>query len=89
MLIDINGFNTLPNTSGKDVFNFILDDSGTVIPQGSKTHSWLIGTMANGLNMYWDSENENIRCNSKGVKNGYTCSGSIFDNNLKINIKLY
>ena len=82
MIVDINGALTSPNRYGKDLFWFIIDKSGRVIPYGGKTHAWLTGIST----ARWNSSSG--YCNSTGVYSssygGETCAGSIFDNNLKV-----
>ena len=76
---DING-ESAPNKIAKDLFKFAMYNDGTLRPWGSK----------NGFNRqypdipHWDSTDHN--CNSSGVADSYawSCTGSIFDNNMKV-----
>ena len=79
MWVDINGNKVKPNAMGKDLFYFFIDKSGSVVPEGSTTWKWL----KNDDKAYWDSEGADL-CNETGVGRGWGCSGSIFDNNLKV-----
>ena len=82
VLIDINGIKTKPNSIGKDIFMFELDKSGQIVPHGSNTFAWLY---SNGNEEYkYTATKGNWGCNEKYVGEGYGCSGSIFENNLKI-----
>lgn len=78
MYIDINGPNIAPNTVGKDIFLFIVDQNGSLIPRGSSTDEWLNGESYNY------KYTGNIACNENTVGTGIGCAGSIFDNNLKV-----
>ena len=77
MLVDINGMKKEPNTLGKDVFCFILDNNGNLIPYGGKVTKFL-GSES-------DYNTEGIeQCNEDGVGYGFSCTASIFENNLKV-----
>ena len=79
--IDING-NDGPNVVGKDLFVFALYNDGTLRPWGSsgflrhKKASDITGLLWNG---------SSAKCDKSGVTgSGETCTGSIFDNGMKI-----
>ena len=82
-VIDINGVKTKPNQFGKDMFFFSVDNSGAVLPHGSRAWSF-----ANGDSSYahtWDKNDTPYACNeNKVAPEGYGCAGSIFENNLKV-----
>ena len=78
--VDINGAKVKPNTIGKDIFTFILDRNGTLVPTGSATYAWLTG---NEESSYDNDSGTNV-CNSNKVGTGMGCAGSIFDNDLKV-----
>ena len=81
--VDINGINKAPNSFGKDLFIFLIDESGQVIPAGGTTYGWL--REFEGGAPYADSSNGNIfACNEDVVYTGKGCAGSIFENNLKV-----
>ena len=80
MYVDINGMTTGPNVLGQDIFFFVIDNNGKVIPVGSKTWAWLTG----GANDDWLAAEGDMACNENVVGNGKGCAGSIFDNNLRV-----
>lgn len=80
--VDINGFKNKPNCFGKDIFYFYIDESGQMIPWGSKTHVWLKENDSPWCD--WSDESSMCSCTENKVGNGWGCSGSIFDNNLKV-----
>ena len=68
VVIDINGY-TKPNRLGRDAFAFLLMADGSLLPVG--------------YNGAWNTSGH--RCNSDTVEDlGYTCAGSIFENNQKV-----
>ena len=76
---DINGFEVGPNKVAKDIFWFILDDNGSLIPFGGRTYA-----NAYGGNVLW--KNAGLRCNESEISTAGSrnCSGSIADNNWKV-----
>ena len=76
--IDVNG-ESEPNKVGKDFFSFFLYNDGTLRPHGSK--SGYNRTYPNAP--HWETPTHS--CNANSVQlDGWTCAGSIFDNNMKI-----
>lgn len=75
---DINGFQNEPNRMGKDVFAFIVDDSGTVVPYGSKIAKDIYGLQ------YWNTPSGCAPTPSNLVFDGLTCAGSVIDNDGKV-----
>ena len=75
MTIDINGL-AKPNRFGKDVFFFFIMQDGSLLACGSSGWKELMG------GNYWDEGSD--LCNENTVTSGYTCAGSIFENNLKV-----
>lgn len=73
--VDINGQAAKPNRWGKDLFWFYIDKNGTIIPEGGRLRAWL-----------WNEENPawEKSCNEDKVEDGPECTGSIFDNNMKV-----
>ena len=73
--VDINGQAAKPNRWGKDLFWFYIDKTGTIIPEGGRLRAWL-----------WNEENPawEKSCNEDKVEDGPECTGSIFDNNMKV-----
>ena len=80
MYVDINGLKTKPNVLGKDIFVFVLDRSGQIIPEGSKTYAWMRDVDVD----VWTNSSGTSACNETKVGNGMGCAGSIFENNLKV-----
>lgn len=79
LAIDINGYKNSPNAKGKDIFYFVLDDSGKIFPVGGKTHMYYV----NQTKEFYQTDGS--RCNETAVDSGGSyCAGSIFDNNLKV-----
>ena len=78
MDIDINGKDSRPNVYGIDIFRFIVDRNGAVIPWGSKEYAWLTKNSPK-----WNDSGDN-QCNKDDVQTGFGCAGSIFENNLKV-----
>ena len=68
IILDINGAKGTGN-AGKETFMFIVDDSGKLIPWGSKTHRRL-------------SDGEITACSltSSNAMAGFACTGRIADN---------
>ncbi len=77
MYIDINGGTTGPNVVGKDIFHFLIDKGGSVIPDGGVTYAYVKGEDD-------DLPEWHTTCNEDTVTNGDSCAGSIFDNNLRV-----
>lgn len=77
---DLNGFEVGPNKVAKDIFWFILDNNGSVIPYGGRTYA-----SAYGKDVLWNKSTM-LRCNDKGIgaAGARHCSGSIADNNWKV-----
>ena len=89
MLVDINGIRTAPNVVGKDIFAFEMDRNGKLTPYGSGTFGWLHPRSPNEFQMQGDTGTYtsmvgNYACNEDVVTTGLGCSGSIFDNDLKV-----
>ena len=68
VIYDING-NSGKNRAGKDVFKFVLDNSGTIIPYGSNTYKYL----------YPDFETESS-ADGSSMDAGLACTGKVADN---------
>lgn len=83
VFIDING-EAGPNSMGKDLFAFGWYNDGTLKPVGSQ--EWSDDTETNDV-VRWNSDyaggNGSYTCKNSNT-NGYTCAGSIFENNLKV-----
>lgn len=80
MFIDINGIKIKPNVIGKDMFLFLLDKNGQVLPWGSNAYAWVM----NDDNAKFTETEGAYACNETTVTTGYGCAGSIFENNFKV-----
>ncbi len=83
VLIDVNGI-TKPNRLGKDVFAFLLMQDGSLRPVGSS--SWAstdLGDNALNTTYNWKTGTSD-KCNETTVTSGWTCAGSIYENNQKV-----
>ena len=78
VFIDINGEKG-PNRESKDIFNFWAYNDGTLRPNGSE-HA--LRTSAVPANKIFSWKNGN--CDKSKISMPATCSGSIFENNLKV-----
>ena len=79
VLIDINGI-AAPNRVGKDAFIFALFQDGSLKPVGST--EWSSEDDINDA-FYWKDGSDD-KCNDTVVTSGFSCAGSIFENNLKV-----
>ncbi len=84
LAVDINGPKTKPNRFGKDIFYFVIDKSGQVIPMGSSTYAWLFNVGASEGTFKYTNSNGLYSCNETTVTTGWGCAGSIFENNFKV-----
>lgn len=80
VLIDINGKKE-PNRIGKDAFVFILMQDGTLRPYGG--NQWNTKTEADNKAYNWQNGTKD-KCNETEVTSGWTCAGSIYENDLKV-----
>lgn len=71
VIVDIDG-KSGQNRAGRDVFQFMLDNSGTLIPFGSAAHKYIESTSYTTCNM-----------TGTELKNGLACTGSVADNGWK------
>ena len=96
VLIDIDG-NKAINKAGKDVFAFLLDKTGILIPVGSNAHKSIIGKTTSTFGDLQPGKKEdefdyvNIgtksACDTKStdIDTNLACTGVIADNNYKAN----
>ena len=78
--VDINGIDG-PNVRGKDLFKFALYNDGTLRPWGGR--GFLRHIAAHDKSALWSGST--AACGKQHVTgNGDTCTGSIFDNGMKI-----
>lgn len=78
--VDINGLQT-PNVIGKDTFLFALYNDGTLRPYGSKS---ALRHVHDGLHSDWSNSSNATACSEDKVMGGWGCTGSIFDNGMKV-----
>ncbi len=74
---DLNGFDTAPNSLGKDIFEFYIDNGGTIIPRASKMDR----------SVYPDHEENkwSDSCSAAQITgDGHNCAGSVADNGWKV-----
>ena len=71
-----------------DIFYFIVDRNGGLIPEGSTAMATTNndGAAQFNPNNHWSSINneDNFSCNDTIVGNGKGCAGSIFENNMRV-----
>ena len=80
MLVDINGKQG-PNKAGSDVFAFIIDEKGILIPAGGADHKTISnyrGAESSGVLYGPDCDKR-----SEDLKANFACTGKIADNNWK------
>lgn len=78
LFIDING-DASPNLPGTDVFAFSLRDDGSLFPVGS--FAW---AGDESISPTWQTQ-----CPNDSIPRGYyTCTASIFENNMKVMYKM-
>lgn len=72
VIIDINGKNS-PNTLGRDIFKFDLDENGKLHAQGSKD----VSLYSNNNNLHWEKT-----CPDTNITDiGTSCTGRLVENN--------
>ncbi len=81
VLVDIDG-DKAKNKAGKDVFAFLLDKTGTLIPAGSMIHKYIDQNGSKYIKQYSDicsssseSLDENFACTGKIADNGWSANG--------------
>lgn len=86
VLIDING-KAKPNRYGRDIFLFALTQDGSLHPVGASNwcpaSSGGVWPVTSDGGYQW-SYGSLDKCNDKEVTTGYSCAGSIYENNLKV-----
>lgn len=80
--VDINGEKG-PNKYGRDWFEFVLCENGTLFPYGSKDAALLNAATNNNWQGYHWKYN-NIVCSNVATSNGYGCAARVMENNWKI-----
>ena len=88
---DLNGFETKPNRLGRDIFYFILDNSGKLIPYGGllQSRAYSAGedeedSSSDSSSVEQEWKNGTDKCTADTVTSGATCSASVMDNNWKV-----
>ena len=79
VVVDING-NRGPNNEAEDLFAFLLYNDGTLRPYGGRSSN----RSDLGLPTWADGN-----CDTTNVANAATCTGSIFDNDMKVRYDVY
>ena len=83
IVVDINGRERGPNKRGMDLFDFVIDRSGAVLPTGGiQFAKGKQGTIRS--THHWTGNNRIYACNENTVTEGEACTGSIFENKLKV-----
>ena len=94
IVYDLNGFETKPNRLGRDIFCFVLDNGGKLLPEGGLSLSRAYTSAqsedeedggeeaASTAEQEWKDGSD--KCNADEVTSGVTCAGSIMDNNWKV-----
>ena len=84
VLVDIDG-NKSVNKAGVDVFGFLVDQSGTLIPAGSIEHNYIEKSADTYITSFTDTcnpksadLNENFACTGKIANNGWSTTGLKF-----------
>lgn len=81
LYVDIDGENSGQNSVGFDIFGFIIDRNGGLIPMGSIAYAtYANDNGAYNQNAHWRGGN----CDDTNVANGLMCAGSIFENNQRV-----
>lgn len=78
---DINGFEEKPNRLGKDIFYFVIDDAGTIIPDSGR--AYYKAYPSGDTEEAWSSEGDK-QCDDVKVGDGTSCAASVMDNNWKV-----
>ena len=79
--IDIDGESHGQNSAGFDIFGFIIDRNGGLVPMGSMAYATY---RANGGAYTAGDHWRGGRCDDTNVTNGLLCAGSIFENNQRV-----
>ena len=79
VLIDINGF-AEPNRVGRDAFFFVMYKDGSLKPIGG--NQWSTDESLNASHN-WETGTRD-KCNATEVTSGWSCAGSIFENDQKV-----
>ena len=79
--VDVNGVNKAPNTYGRDIFAFRVDDGGAVIPIGGNIERVY---MADNVGTSWKSGCPNDSMPANSTNGPLTCTGAIIDNGGRI-----
>ena len=81
IIYDIDGDKDGNNKAGKDVYDFLLDRSGILIPVGSVAHK---NIEQNG-SRFATAFSDNCDTTSASLSENFACTGKIADNNYKSN----
>ena len=83
VFIDVNG-GASPNKFGRDVFAFILDEDGHLLPYGSESAATTLGLSVENDANTWKTNNITFGCTGSGY-NGLGCTARLKENNYKVN----
>ena len=84
IVVDIDGWDAGQNRLGFDMFCFIIDRNGGLIPEGSTAFA-TDATPSFQQNNHWSAGAGNdMACNADNVGTGEGCAGSIFENNQRV-----
>lgn len=82
--IDVNG-TTSPNTLGRDIFGFYLDEGGNLYPLGGKDVA-ILDISGSGTPQLWNGADSNRKClNGNIADGGYGCAARVVADGYKIN----
>lgn len=81
---DINGFANKPNVQGKDIFVFVVDNGGAVLPLGGEAARTMMNDEAGTYNWNKSDACENGK---KPGESSQLCTGAIAENGWKVMYK--
>jgi hypothetical protein len=85
--IDVNG-KSWPNSFGRDVFAFVLDQDGHLYPYGSEKVAQIVSSGnlrgEEQLDNTWRGATERYGCTKKGTYNGLGCTARLVENHFKV-----
>jgi len=82
--IDVNGKKP-PNAWGRDVFHFIADNNGNLIPVASAKYAEIMAASGGDYNSnYWNPGGVSV-CSKTSTGTGRGCSGRVYDEGWEIN----
>ena len=82
VFIDVNG-GAAPNKFGRDVFAFVLNEDGNLLPFGSENAAMTLGLTTDNDANTWKTNNIMFGCTGNGF-NGLGCTARLKENNYKV-----